>query len=62
VQLAKAWGSDEISVRTRRKELGIRAVFSRVDTCAAEFESFTPTSIPTTKPRAKPTPARARKS
>ena len=26
----------------RRKELGIRAVFNRVDTCAAEFESFTP--------------------
>ena len=42
VQLAKTWGSDEISVRTRRKELGVRAVFSRVDTCAAEFESFTP--------------------
>jgi carbamoyl-phosphate synthase large subunit len=42
VQLAKAWGSDEIAVRTRRKELGVRAVFSRVDTCAAEFESFTP--------------------
>jgi carbamoyl-phosphate synthase large subunit len=42
VQLAKQWGSDEISVRNRRKELGVRAVFSRVDTCAAEFESFTP--------------------
>jgi carbamoyl-phosphate synthase large subunit len=42
VQLAKTWGSDEIAVRTRRKELGVRAVFSRVDTCAAEFESFTP--------------------
>ncbi|MGD1074416.1 MAG: carbamoyl-phosphate synthase large subunit, partial [Bryobacteraceae bacterium] len=42
VQLAKAWGSNEIAVRTRRKELGVRAVFSRVDTCAAEFESFTP--------------------
>jgi len=41
-QLAKTWGADEISVRTRRKELGVRAVFSRVDTCAAEFESFTP--------------------
>ncbi len=26
----------------RRKELGVHAVFSRVDTCAAEFESFTP--------------------
>ena len=42
VQLAKAWRADEISVRARRKELGVRAVFSRVDTCAAEFESFTP--------------------
>src|SRR5580692_6586620 len=42
VQLAKSWGADEIAVRTRRKELGVRAVFSRVDTCAAEFESFTP--------------------
>jgi len=40
--LPRPWGSDEISVRTRRKELGVRAVFSRVDTCAAEFESFTP--------------------
>ncbi|HEY1337709.1 MAG TPA: carbamoyl-phosphate synthase large subunit, partial [Bryobacteraceae bacterium] len=42
VQLAKIWGKDEITVRDRRKELGVRAVFSRVDTCAAEFESFTP--------------------
>src|SRR6516165_8133666 len=42
VQLAKAWNTDEISVRNRRKELGVSAVFSRVDTCAAEFESFTP--------------------
>jgi len=42
VQLAKTWGTDEIAVRNRRKELGVEAVFSRVDTCAAEFESFTP--------------------
>jgi carbamoyl-phosphate synthase large subunit len=41
-QLSKTWGADEIAVRSRRKELGVRAVFSRVDTCAAEFESFTP--------------------
>src|ERR1039457_2926 len=41
-QLAKTWGAGEIEVRTRRKELGVKAVFSRVDTCAAEFESFTP--------------------
>jgi carbamoyl-phosphate synthase large subunit len=42
VQLARTWNSDELTVRARRKELGVRAVFSRVDTCAAEFESFTP--------------------
>ena len=41
-QLARTWGVDEITVRNRRKELGVRAVFNRVDTCAAEFESFTP--------------------
>jgi carbamoyl-phosphate synthase large subunit len=41
-QLGKTWGTDEIAVRNRRKELGVAAVFSRVDTCAAEFESFTP--------------------
>ncbi len=42
VQLAQAWGIAEIEVRDRRKELGVKANFSRVDTCAAEFESFTP--------------------
>ncbi|HLI86231.1 MAG TPA: carbamoyl-phosphate synthase large subunit [Bryobacteraceae bacterium] len=42
IQLAKSWNTEEIAVRDRRKELGIRAVFSRVDTCAAEFESHTP--------------------
>ena len=30
------------SVRARRHELGVIPVFKRVDTCAAEFESFTP--------------------
>jgi carbamoyl-phosphate synthase large subunit len=42
VQLARTWGADELAVRAKRKDMGIRAVFSRVDTCAAEFESFTP--------------------
>jgi carbamoyl-phosphate synthase large subunit len=35
-------GSDETEVRTRRKELGIKPVYKRVDTCAGEFESQTP--------------------
>jgi carbamoyl-phosphate synthase large subunit len=40
--LGRLLGVDAASVRARRKELGITAVFNRVDTCAAEFESFTP--------------------
>ena len=35
-------GSLETEVRDRRKELGITPVYKRVDTCGAEFESFTP--------------------
>src|SRR6266853_1818936 len=41
-RLGTMWNTDSMSVRARRKELGITAVFNRVDTCAAEFESFTP--------------------
>jgi carbamoyl-phosphate synthase large subunit len=41
-RLARAWNVDPLAVRARRKELGVKAVFNRVDTCAAEFESFTP--------------------
>ena len=40
--LARSWETDVDAVRSRRKQLGVRAVFNRVDTCAAEFESFTP--------------------
>jgi len=40
--LARAWNVKPLAVRERRKELGVSAVFNRVDTCAAEFESFTP--------------------
>ena len=40
--MARLWNIDSLDVRARRKELGVTAVFSRVDTCAAEFESFTP--------------------
>ncbi len=41
-RLARMWNADPLAVRRRRLELGVRAVFNRVDTCAAEFESFTP--------------------
>ncbi len=50
---AKAWGisdrrlahltqTDEKSVRERRYAAGVTPVFKRIDTCAAEFESYTP--------------------
>ncbi len=35
-------GVDEDSVRARRLEAGVVASYKRIDTCAAEFESFTP--------------------
>jgi carbamoyl-phosphate synthase large subunit len=41
-QIADLTGSDEASVRRRRVESGIEAVYKLVDTCAAEFEAYTP--------------------
>jgi len=40
--IASLTGSTAAAVRARRLEHKIEAVFKRVDTCAAEFESFTP--------------------
>jgi carbamoyl-phosphate synthase large subunit len=42
VQLAKAFDSNELAVRDMRKELGIIPTYKLVDTCAAEFEAYTP--------------------
>ncbi len=41
VQIAYLTGSDEKSVRARRKELGVVPTFKTVDTCAAEFQART---------------------
>ncbi len=41
-QLAHLWRSDEWAVRALRKALGVAPVFKTVDTCAAEFEAYTP--------------------
>src|SRR5437773_366847 len=41
-QLAQIWRSTPASVRLQRARYGVAPVFKRVDTCAAEFESFTP--------------------
>ncbi len=44
-QIARLVAGDrraEMAVRARRLALGIRPVYQRVDTCAAEFEAYTP--------------------
>ncbi|MFN7627221.1 MAG: carbamoyl-phosphate synthase large subunit, partial [Pirellula sp.] len=41
-QLAKLLASDDDEIRQWRKDHGIIATFKSVDTCAAEFEAYTP--------------------
>ncbi len=41
-QLATLWSRTELDVRAERKRRGIVATFKSVDTCAAEFEAYTP--------------------
>src|SRR5438874_6673275 len=40
--IAAVYGIDEDAVRRRRLDDGIVPAYKRIDTCAAEFESFTP--------------------
>jgi len=42
VQLAHMWGTDEETVRQLRISFGVVPAFKLVDTCAAEFEAYTP--------------------
>ncbi|HZZ72708.1 MAG TPA: carbamoyl-phosphate synthase large subunit, partial [Pirellulales bacterium] len=41
-QLATLWHMSEMDIRAERKRRGIVATFKSVDTCAAEFEAYTP--------------------
>ncbi|HKF51622.1 MAG TPA: carbamoyl-phosphate synthase large subunit, partial [Candidatus Acidoferrales bacterium] len=41
-QLGQIWNIPASAAREARVRRGVRPVFKRVDTCAAEFESFTP--------------------
>ncbi len=41
-QLATLWKTKELKVRAARKKFGIVPVYKTVDTCAAEFEAYTP--------------------
>jgi len=42
VQLAHLFGTDAAAVRAERERRGVHTRFRLVDTCAAEFEAFTP--------------------
>ena len=41
-QLGFWWDTSQMEVRRHRVSLGIEATFKQVDTCAAEFEAYTP--------------------
>ncbi len=41
-RIARLMGSNEAEIRSLRKEKGVEAVFSAVDTCGAEFQAYTP--------------------
>ena len=42
VQLGRLMDSNELAIRKKRKELGVMPTYKLVDTCAAEFEAYTP--------------------
>ena len=41
-ELAETLGVDQAVIDSRCRELGLKRAYKRIDTCAAEFESFTP--------------------
>jgi carbamoyl-phosphate synthase large subunit len=42
IQLATVWNIPQEQIRQRRRSLGLEPVYKLVDTCAAEFEAYTP--------------------
>ncbi len=60
-RLARLWDVTEIEVREHRKQQNLKAVFKRVDTCAAEFESFTPYMYSVYEQECESEPTSARK-
>jgi len=41
-RIGQLCGVSEEAIRARRRQIGLRPVYKRIDTCAAEFEAFTP--------------------
>jgi carbamoyl-phosphate synthase large subunit len=59
--LATLLGQGERAFRARRLQAGIHATFKRVDTCAAEFEAYTPYLYSTYERECEANPASRRK-
>jgi carbamoyl-phosphate synthase large subunit len=60
-RLAALWNTSEREVRELRKEHGVVPVYKRVDTCAAEFEAFTPYLYSTYEEECEARPTNRRK-
>ncbi len=60
--IARATGTDELSVWTRRRDLGVRPAFQAVDTCAGEFRAHTPYFYAGFSSHGEPEPAREPRS
>jgi carbamoyl-phosphate synthase large subunit len=60
-RLAELTGTDEEGIRTRRFEADIVPVYRLVDTCAAEFEAYTPYYYSTYETECEARPSRRRK-
>jgi carbamoyl-phosphate synthase large subunit len=60
-QLATLLGQRELELRARRLQAGIKATFKRVDTCAAEFEAYTPYLYSTYERECEASPTSRRK-
>ena len=60
-QIARVVGTDEDAIRAARLAAGIRPVYARVDTCAAEFVAHTPYLYSTYESESESKPTSARK-
>ncbi len=60
-RLGQLTRASELELRARRRAAGITPVYKRVDTCAAEFESFTPYLYSTYERECEAAPTQRRK-
>lgn len=61
IQLAHIWKTTEKEIRSLRKKLNIIPVYKTIDTCSAEFESYTPYFYSTYEFENESTPTQRRK-